>query len=91
MELEQRHIIKFVHIKGLKLGGIAQELSSAYGPDLYTPPSIQYWLHEIKLGRTDLGTQHAGGRPALNDIDAEILSLLRKYPFSLVRTIADSL
>jgi hypothetical protein len=91
MELKQHHVIRFVRIKGLKLGGIGQELSSAYGPDVYTPPSIQYWLHEIKLGRTDLGTQHAGGRPPLNDTDPEILSLLRKYPFSLVRTIADSL
>jgi hypothetical protein len=61
MSLERRHIIKFLHIKGLKLGEIAQELSSAYDSNAYTSPSIKYWLHQIKLGRTDLRTQHGGG------------------------------
>jgi hypothetical protein len=45
MYLEQRNIIKFLRIKGLKLGEIAQEVSSAYDPDAHTPPSIKYWLH----------------------------------------------
>jgi DNA-binding Lrp family transcriptional regulator len=39
----------------------------------------------------DLRTQYAGGRPPLDDINAEILSLLQKYPFSSMRTIAESL
>jgi hypothetical protein len=91
MDLKQRHIITLLSMKGLKLGEIAKELSSAYGQDAYIPLSIKYWLHQIKLGRTDLRTQHPGGRPPLDDIDAEILSFLRKYPFSSVRTIAESL
>jgi hypothetical protein len=33
MELEPRHIIKFLDIKALKLLGIAAKLSSAYGQD----------------------------------------------------------
>jgi hypothetical protein len=91
MDLEERHVIKFLHLKGLKLEAIAVELADAYGQDAYTKPSIKYWVHQIKLGRTDLTTQHIGGRPTLDDIDAEILSALRKYPFSSVRTIGDSL
>jgi hypothetical protein len=91
MDLEQHHIIKFSRFKGLKLGEIAEEPVSAYGPDAYTPPSRLYWLHQIRLGRTDLGTQHAVGRPSLGDIDADILSILGKYPFFSVRTIAGSL
>jgi hypothetical protein len=59
--MEQRNIIKFLRNKGLKLLEIAQELSSAYDPDAHTPPSIKYWFHQIKLGRTHLRTQHAGG------------------------------
>jgi hypothetical protein len=35
MDLEQRQIVKFLRIKGLKLGQITKELSSAYGPDAY--------------------------------------------------------
>jgi hypothetical protein len=91
MDLEQRHIIKFLRIEGLKLGEIAPELSSAYGPDAYTPPSLKYWLHRVKFGRTNIRTQHAGGRPPVDDIDAEMLSLLRKCLFSSVRTIGESL
>jgi hypothetical protein len=45
----------------------------------------------MKIGRTDLQTQHVGGRPLLDDIDAEVRSVLRKFPFSSVRTIGDSL
>jgi hypothetical protein len=67
------------------------ELSTLYGEDAYTRPSIKYWLHQLKLGRTDLTTQHVGGRLYLDNTDAEILSELRISPFSLVRTIADSL
>jgi hypothetical protein len=80
-----------LRIKGLKLGEVTQELSSASGRDASTPPSIKHLLHQINVGRTDLRTQHAGGRPPLGNIDAEILSLLRKYPCSSLRTIAESL
>jgi hypothetical protein len=76
MDLEHRHIIKFLPTKGLKLGEITKELSIAHGPDVYTPPNIKYWLHQIKLGRTDPRTQHAGGRPPLDNISDPILSFL---------------
>jgi hypothetical protein len=90
MDREQRHIIKFLRVEDLKLGEIAPELSTGYGPDVYTPSSIKYWFHQIKLGRTNIRTQHAGGRPPVDDNDAEMLLLLRKYLFSSVRTIGDS-
>jgi hypothetical protein len=35
--------------------------------------------------------QHAGGRTHLDNIDAKIVSLRRKYPFRLVQTITQSL
>jgi hypothetical protein len=91
MDLEQHHMIKFSRTKSLKLREITPELFSAYGLDAQIPPSITYWLHQIKLGRTDLWRQHAGERPPFDNIDAESLSFLRKYPFSSVRTIAEVL
>jgi hypothetical protein len=91
MELERRHIIKFLHMKTLKFQGIPAELSSAYGQDAYARLSIEYWLHQTELGRTDVQTQHVSGRPPLDHVGAEMLSLLRKFPFPSVRTIADSL
>jgi hypothetical protein len=82
MEVEQRCIIKFLHLKGLELGEIVVKLSTLYGEDAYTRPNIKYWLHLLKLGKTDLTTQHVGGRPYLDDTDAETLLVLRISPFS---------
>jgi hypothetical protein len=45
MEPERRHIIKFLHLKGLKLDDIVTELSDMYGHDAYAKPSIKYWLY----------------------------------------------
>jgi hypothetical protein len=56
MKLEQRHVIKFLHAKGLKLEKIASELSNADGADAYAPPTIKYSLHQIKLRKTDIQT-----------------------------------
>jgi hypothetical protein len=91
MEVEQPCIIKFLHLKGLKLEDIAVELFTLYGEDAYTWPNIKYWLYQLKLGRTDLTIQCVGGRPYLDDTDAEIVSVLPISPVSSVRTIADSL
>jgi hypothetical protein len=90
MELEQRDIIKFLHLKGLELQETAPELSSAYSQDASARPSIDYHLHQIKLTRTRLQAQHVGGRPPLDDVDTEISSLIREFPFPSVRTITDS-
>jgi hypothetical protein len=87
-EWEQRYIIKLLHLKGLKLQETTTELSSAHRHDAYARLSVNYWLHQIKLGRTDLQTQHVCGPPPLDGVDVEILSLLRESPFSSVRTIA---
>jgi hypothetical protein len=91
MELEQQHIIKLLHLKGLKLQETATELSNAYGQDAYAKPSIKYWPSQIRLGRNDLQTRHVGGREPLDDADTEILALRSKFPFSSVQTIAYSL
>jgi hypothetical protein len=90
MQLEQRHVIKLLDLQGIKLGDIAVKLSSLYAQNAYPRLSIKYCLHSLRLGRKDLTTQHVGGRPLLDDIDPEILSVLRISPFSSVRTIADS-
>jgi hypothetical protein len=45
MELERRHVLKFLHVKDLKADKIASELSSTYGRDAYAPPSIKYQLY----------------------------------------------
>jgi hypothetical protein len=74
--MEQHHVITFLDVKDLKRNEIATKLSNTYNRDADDPPSIKYCLHQIKLGRTDLQTQHVGGRPLLEDIDAESVMVL---------------
>jgi hypothetical protein len=50
MEVEQRCIIKFLHLKGLKLGDIVVELFTLDGEDACTRSGIKYCLHQLKLG-----------------------------------------
>jgi hypothetical protein len=80
-----------LHIKAIKPQEIATELSIAYGQNAYERRSIKYSLHRVKLSRSDLQRRHTGGRPPLDDVDAEILSFLRKLLFSSVPTTDDSL
>jgi DNA-binding transcriptional ArsR family regulator len=90
MSLEQRYVIKYLHAKHVSLEAITAELSSMYGQDAYTQSDIKYWIHQVKLRRTDLENVSSSGRQLLDDVDAEIISALRKYPFASVRSIADS-
>jgi hypothetical protein len=91
MDLEHRHVIQFLHRKGLKLELIVAELSSTYGQDAYERSSIKYWMPQLKLGRTDLKMMHVGERPALDDSAAEMFSLLCKSPFDSIRIITEAL
>jgi hypothetical protein len=91
MELDERRIIKFLHLKGLKLDNIATKLSNLYGQDAHAKSSRKYWMHQLKLGTKDLTTQHVGGRPPLDDTGIEILWVLRRSKFSSGGTITDSL
>jgi hypothetical protein len=89
MNLEQRHIINFLRIKGLKLGEIAKELSSASGPDAYTSLSVKCWLHQLKLGRTDPRTQSAYDCRVLGDsCFGNLFSFCREnWPYSFLTSL----
>jgi hypothetical protein len=71
MQLEQRHIIKLLHLRDLKLQEIATEPSSACGQDAYARQSIKYCLHQITSGelfskRNTLVDDHPSTMPMLN-------------------------
>jgi hypothetical protein len=63
MKLEQRQVIKFLHLKGLKLDDIVTKLSNMYGQDVYAKSSIKQWLHQLRLGRKDLTHNIWAGQP----------------------------
>jgi hypothetical protein len=76
MVLEQRHVVKFLHLKDLKLCKITTELSSAYGQDADTSPSIKEWIYQVRLERMDDQAQHVGERPTSDNLDTENLAFL---------------
>jgi hypothetical protein len=49
MELEERHIIRFLHLKDLTLQEIAAQLSGAYGQEGHTRMGIKYWLRTFPI------------------------------------------
>jgi transposase len=84
MEIEQRYVVSYLHRKGMKLPAIADELTAVYQEDAFKENVIQYWLHEIKLHRSDLSDRPISGRHPLEDFDAPIMQVLEAEPWSLV-------
>jgi hypothetical protein len=86
MEIDPRYVVSYLHRKGMKLPAIVAEIAAAYYEDEFDENILKYWLHEIKLHRSDLSD-----RPPLEDIDARVLRVLEAEPWSSVRTIAEFL
>jgi hypothetical protein len=86
IEIERRYVVSYLHRKGMKLPGIVAELAAASHEN-----RAKYWLHEIKLHRSDLGDRPSSGRLPLDDIGARILQVFEVGPWSSVRMIAEFL
>jgi hypothetical protein len=54
MEIKQKHVVSYFHRKGTKLPAIVAELAAVYHEDAFDENRVKYWLHEIKLHRSDL-------------------------------------
>jgi transposase len=91
MEIEQRYVVSYLHRKGMKLPAIVAELVAVYHEDAFDENRVKYWLHEIKLHRSDLSDQLSSGQSPLKDIDAQILQVLEAEPWSSIRMIAEFL
>jgi hypothetical protein len=91
MEIEQRDMVTSLHRKGMKLSAIVAELAATYHEDVFDENRVKYWLHEIKLHRSDLSDRPSSGRPFFEDIDARILQVSEAEPWPSVRTTAEFL
>jgi hypothetical protein len=56
MELGQRYIIKFLHLKGFRHSEISTQRSAAYGQDVSNPARRKDGIHPFKIRRTALQT-----------------------------------
>jgi hypothetical protein len=80
MEMKQRYVVSYLHPKEMKLPATIAELVVVYHEDAFDENRVQYWLHEIKLHRSDLSDRPSSDRPLLEDIDARILQVLQAEP-----------
>jgi transposase len=84
MEIEERYVVSYLHRKGMKLPAIVAELAAVHHENAFDENRVKYWLHEIKLHRSDLSDRPSSGRPPLEDIDARIRQVLEAEPWSSV-------
>jgi hypothetical protein len=80
MEIEQRYVVSSLHRKGMKLPAIVAELAAVDHEDAFNENRMKYWLHEIKLHRSDLNDRLSSGRPPLEGINAQILQVMETEP-----------
>jgi hypothetical protein len=54
MGTEQRYMVSYLHHNGMNLPAIIAELAAVYRGEAFDENRVKYWLHEIKLHRSDL-------------------------------------
>jgi hypothetical protein len=72
MEIKQRYVVSYLHRTGMKLPAIVAGPAAVSHKGALDENSAKYWLHEIKLHRSDLSDRLTSSRPLLGDIDARI-------------------
>jgi hypothetical protein len=60
-------------------------------PYIYKLRTIQFRVPEVRIGRQDLHDEIRTGRSPLDDLNANVLAILDKYPFESARSITDTL
>jgi hypothetical protein len=79
-EIEHKYEVSYLHRKGMGLPAIVAKPATVYHEDPFDGNRVKYWLHELKLHRSDLSDRSSSGRPHLEDIDARILQVLEAEP-----------
>jgi histone-lysine N-methyltransferase SETMAR len=86
--MEQRAVIRFLSLKGLKARDIQAELQSVYGPEACQLTAVKKWRTRFMQGRTDLFDDPRSGRPLTHDLAEAISSMLGERPFSSCKVLS---
>ena len=62
---EQCVIIRFLHLRGMKLIGIHQQLSATCNDGVMDVKNVRSWVRQFKEGRTSCGNKPKEPRPSL--------------------------
>jgi transposase len=79
--MEQRAVIRFFTLKGLKVKEIRAELESVYCPEALALSTVKKWRKRFQEGRTNLIDGRRPGRPVTHDLAEAIQSMLAERPF----------
>jgi transposase len=79
--MEQRPVIRFLTLKGLKLKAIFAELESVYGDAALALATVKKWRKRFHEGRTDLFGDCRSGRALTHNLVEAVRSMLVERPF----------
>jgi hypothetical protein len=91
MEIEQRYVIKFFPDEGMPEVEIVARLRQHYGVCVLSRTQVDFWINEVKPGRTDLKTIVSPGREPDEGLAAVIAGKLDVDPCLSARKLAQSL
>jgi transposase len=79
--MEQRAVVHFLTVKGLKAKEIEMELTSIYEDEALQISALKKWWTRFLQGRTELGDNPRLGRPTNPDLTEAMIELIRERPF----------
>jgi hypothetical protein len=90
-KVEQRVIIKFLSNEGADAIEIHHRLLQAFQEDVYTLSNVYEWIRVFNTWRTIVWDEHRAGRPRLDHIDSNILSLFQESESQSIQSLAQGL
>jgi hypothetical protein len=85
--MEQRAIIRFFTLKGLKARATHTEFELVYDPEALALPTGNKWRTGIHQGRTDLFNDSRSGKCLTNDLAGAIGFMLQERPFGSCKVL----
>jgi histone-lysine N-methyltransferase SETMAR len=85
--VEQRIILKFLFMKGLRYKAAHNELSSVLGGQVYSLSQVKRWIRRFKDGDLSCEDEDRSGRP-FSDLSDAIRLHLEKFPFTSAKVLA---
>jgi transposase len=80
--MEQRAVVRFYTLKGVKSKKICMKLTAVYGTESLALATVKKWRLRFSQGRRDLFDDPRSGRPLTHDLSQAISSMLEERPFS---------
>jgi hypothetical protein len=88
-QLGQRPSIKFLWKEGCLAKDIHHRLQAVYCHAAHALPGVYFWIKEFQCGREGVVDQPRSRRPAIDNLDADIVCVVQHSQFGTLRSIAD--